>query len=161
MPQPPPRRTFVGPFSPRQPPAASVAGADDEPEADDGTGLHTITLKDACTMLRTEWGAVTEATICNCWIKADVLLPEANATLRSRHSSYHTGTLRVDEEVGDILQMVQAWTCSAEPTTPSQVAERVISVSEWLEAEQLPPTVLDTVANMPRELENEGDESEP
>lgn len=61
--------------------------------------MHTITLKDACAMLRIEWNTVTEAKFCNCCIESDVLLPEANASLRRHKSSYHADTLRVDEKV--------------------------------------------------------------
>lgn len=77
----PPRRTFLEPFSARQPQPAEVA--DVEPAGDGGAGIQSLTLREVCAMLPAEWESVTEATISKCWIKSDIVLPEATATLRS------------------------------------------------------------------------------
>lgn len=106
-------------------------------------------------MLKAEWEAVNESIIAKCWLKADILLPEAAATIHSRHGVYHPGLLKVDEEVGGIVELMQSWTASGQLTTPEERAEHVISVSEWLATEELPATVLETVENMGG---NEGNE---
>jgi len=114
-----------------------------DPGGDDGAD-DSLNLMDVCQMLKAEWKAVSESTIAQCWLKADLLRADVAATLRGRHGLYHSGLLRMDEEVSEIVSMMREISAGEGPDTGQRAAERTMDAAEWLAVEELPETVFDT-----------------
>jgi len=120
---------------------------------EDGGVDPTLNRMDVCVMLKEEWAAVSETTIAQCWLKADLLLADTAALLSSRHGCYHPGLPRMNAEVAEIVAMMGACSASARPDSPAEAADCVLEAVEWLEAEDLPATVFETASRIESTLD--------
>jgi len=122
----------------------------------DGSVDPTLNLMDVCMMLQEEWVAVSETTIAQFWLEADLLLADTAALLRSGHGCYHPGLPRMNADVAEIVAMMGAFSASARPNSPAEAADCVLEAVKWLEAEDLPATVFETASRIDSTL-NESD----
>lgn len=56
------------------------------------------------------------------------------------------------------MGLMEACSASARPDTPAEAADRVVDVVEWLEAEELPATVIETAGRIESDAEESDDE---
>jgi len=148
----PPRRTIVGPFVPRRPRHVAlvpVAGGEAE---EDGWSDPTLNLMDVCGMLEKEREAVSETTIVQCRLKADLVLADTAALLRSRHGSYHPGLARMDTEVAEIAAMTGSCYSRVALLSRGEAANSMVGAVELLEAEELPATVFEIASRIESSL---------
>jgi len=119
----------------------------------------TRNLMDVCVMLKEEWDSVSETTIAQCGLKAELLLADTAALLRSRHGCSHPGLPRMNAEVAEIVAMMGAFSASARPNSPADAADCVLEAVEWLDAEDLPATVFETASRIESTLDESDTEN--
>jgi len=103
-------------------------------------------------MLEEQREAVSETTIVQCRLKADLVLADTAALLRSRHGSYHPGLARMDAEVAEIAAMMGSCYSRVALLCRGEAANSMVGAVELLEAEELPATVFEIASRIESSL---------